>query len=151
MRITIFDSSVPDRPHRRARAATAPRPFNAVAEPRRRYVLEFLATEERAIGEIVDALALNQPSVSTHLRVLLDVALVSARAIAPHHSTRGVSTMTTTLTGSEHATIVISEEIHVEAPADTTLTSLLIQMGRQNETPEGKPLPMMLEPRPAPV
>jgi hypothetical protein len=56
--------------------------------------------------------------------------------------------MTTLMSGLEHATIVISEEIHVEASLETTFTSLLVQMGRQNETPEGRPLPMMLEPRP---
>jgi len=55
--------------------------------------------------------------------------------------------MTTTMTGAEPA-IVIAEEIHVEASLEETFTSLLVQMGRQNETPDGKPLPMMLEPRP---
>jgi DNA-binding transcriptional ArsR family regulator len=62
-----------------ARAATTSDPFNAIAEPRRRHILEFLAAEERSVGEIVDALALNQPSVSKHLHVLLDVGLVHAR------------------------------------------------------------------------
>lgn len=55
--------------------------------------------------------------------------------------------MTTTMSGTE-PTIVISEEIHVDASLETTFASLLVQMGRQNETPEGKPLPMILEPRP---
>ena len=44
--------------------------------------------------------------------------------------------------------MVISEEIYVEASLETTFASLLVQMGRQNETPDGKPLPMILEPRP---
>jgi hypothetical protein len=56
--------------------------------------------------------------------------------------------MTTLMTGTEQPTIVISEEIVVEASLETTFASLLVQMGRQNETPEGKPLPMILEPRP---
>ena len=56
--------------------------------------------------------------------------------------------MTTTTTGLEQPTIVISEEIHVDAPPETTFASLLVQLGRQNETPEGRPLPMILEPRP---
>ena len=56
--------------------------------------------------------------------------------------------MTTTMTGTEPATIVIAEEIHVDASLEETFASLLVQMGRQNETPDGKPLPMMLEPRP---
>ena len=62
-----------------ARAATTSDPFNAIAEPRRRHILEFLAAEERSVGEIVEALALNQPSVSKHLHVLLEVGLVEAR------------------------------------------------------------------------
>ena len=61
------------------RAATTSDPFNAIAEPRRRHILELLAGEERTVGAIADALALNQPSVSKHLRVLSDVGLVSAR------------------------------------------------------------------------
>ena len=56
--------------------------------------------------------------------------------------------MTTTMTGAEQATMVISEEIYVDASLETTFASLLVQMGRQNETPDGKPLPMILEPRP---
>ena len=56
--------------------------------------------------------------------------------------------MTTTMSGADQATIVISEEIHVDASLETTFASLLVQMGRQNETPDGRPLPMVLEPRP---
>ena len=56
--------------------------------------------------------------------------------------------MTTMTAGTEQATIVIAEEIHVEASLETTFASLLVQMGRQNQTPEGRPLPMVLEPRP---
>ena len=62
-----------------ARAATSSDPFNAIAEPRRRHILEFLAGEERSVGDIADAIALNQPSVSKHLHVLLDVGLVHMR------------------------------------------------------------------------
>lgn len=61
------------------RAATTSDPFNAIAEPRRRHILELLAADERSVGEIAEALALNQPSVSKHLKVLLDVGLVSSR------------------------------------------------------------------------
>lgn len=61
------------------RAATSSDVFNAVAEPQRRAILEFIAGDERAVSEIVDALELAQPSVSKHLRVLRDVGLVSAR------------------------------------------------------------------------
>lgn len=62
-----------------ARASTTSDPFNAVAEPRRRHILEFIAAEERSVGEIADALELEQPSVSKHLQVLRDVGLVTAR------------------------------------------------------------------------
>jgi DNA-binding transcriptional ArsR family regulator len=61
------------------RASTTSDPFNAIAEPRRRHILEFIAAEERAVGEIADALELEQPSVSKHLQVLRSVGLVTAR------------------------------------------------------------------------
>jgi DNA-binding transcriptional ArsR family regulator len=61
------------------RAATSSDVFNAVAEPHRRAILDFLATEERPVGEVVRALRLAQPSVSKHLRVLREVDLVRAR------------------------------------------------------------------------
>jgi len=62
-----------------ARAATTSDVFNAVAEPRRREILQYLAIEERPVGDIVIALRLEQPSVSKHLRVLRDVGLVRMR------------------------------------------------------------------------
>jgi DNA-binding transcriptional ArsR family regulator len=61
------------------RAATTSDPFNAVAEPRRRDILDYLAPRERPVGDIVVALGLAQPSVSKHLRVLRDVGLVEVR------------------------------------------------------------------------
>jgi DNA-binding transcriptional ArsR family regulator len=61
------------------RATTTSDPFNAIAEPRRRHILEFIAGEERSVNEIVDALGLEQPSVSKHLQVLRDVGLVTVR------------------------------------------------------------------------
>jgi DNA-binding transcriptional ArsR family regulator len=62
-----------------ARAATTSDVFNAIAEPRRREILNLLALEERSVGELVDRLECAQPSVSKHLRVLSDVGLVRAR------------------------------------------------------------------------
>jgi DNA-binding transcriptional ArsR family regulator len=61
------------------RAATTSDAFNAVAEPRRREILNYLALQERPVGDIVAAISLGQPSVSKHLRVLLDVGLVDVR------------------------------------------------------------------------
>jgi DNA-binding transcriptional ArsR family regulator len=62
-----------------ARACTTSDPFNAIAEPRRRHILEFLAGDERSVSDIVDALEMGQPSVSKHLQVLRDVGLVTVR------------------------------------------------------------------------
>lgn len=61
------------------RAATTSDVFNAIAEARRRDILVYLASNERAVGEIVAELGLGQPSVSKHLKVLRDVGLVHAR------------------------------------------------------------------------
>ncbi len=61
------------------RASTTSDSFNAVAEPRRRAILNYLALQERPVGDIVVSLQLAQPSVSKHLRVLRDVGLVAAR------------------------------------------------------------------------
>jgi DNA-binding transcriptional ArsR family regulator len=62
-----------------ARAATTADAFNAVAEPRRRQILDVLAGGERPVNDLVDALALAQPQVSRHLRVLKEVGLVDVR------------------------------------------------------------------------
>src|ERR1700676_1475570 len=61
------------------RASTTSDAFKAVADPRRRDILNYLALQERSFGEIVDSLSLEQPSVSKHLRVLKDVGLVNVR------------------------------------------------------------------------
>ncbi len=62
-----------------ARAPTTYDPFNAVAEPKRRQVLEALGMKERSVNELVKQLGWNQPMVSKHLRVLKQVGLVSER------------------------------------------------------------------------
>jgi DNA-binding transcriptional ArsR family regulator len=61
------------------RAATTSDVFNAIAEPRRRDILVYLALKERPVGDIVTTLRLEQPSVSKHLRVLLETDLVRVR------------------------------------------------------------------------
>jgi DNA-binding transcriptional ArsR family regulator len=61
------------------RASTTSDAFNAVAEPRRRVILNYLALQERPVGDIVASLGVEQPSVSKHLRVLLEVGLVKVR------------------------------------------------------------------------
>ncbi|HST15125.1 MAG TPA: metalloregulator ArsR/SmtB family transcription factor [Gaiellaceae bacterium] len=63
-----------------ARSSTTSDVFNAVAEGRRRDILDTLIAGEKAVGTIVTDLALPQPQVSKHLRVLSEVGLVSSRA-----------------------------------------------------------------------
>src|ERR671930_1197294 len=62
-----------------ARAATTADAFNAVAEPRRRQILDALADGERPVNDLVSALGLAQPQVSKHLRVLREVGAVEVR------------------------------------------------------------------------
>jgi len=62
-----------------ARAATTADAFNAVAEPRRREIVDALAGGERPVNDLVRALGLAQPQVSKHLRVLREVGLVEVR------------------------------------------------------------------------
>lgn len=64
-----------------ARRPTTHDPFNAVAEPKRRQVLEAIGTEELSVNEIVERLGWNQPMVSKHLGVLKQVGLVSERRV----------------------------------------------------------------------
>ena len=56
--------------------------FDVLAEPSRRRILDLLRDGERPVGDLVDALAMNQPAVSKHLRVLRDAGFVEVRAEA---------------------------------------------------------------------
>ncbi len=67
-----------------ARAATTTDAFNAVAEPRRRQILDLLSHGERAVNDLVELLGLAQPQVSKHLRVLREVDLVQVRDDGRH-------------------------------------------------------------------
>jgi DNA-binding transcriptional ArsR family regulator len=62
-----------------ARAATTADAFNAVAEPRRRQILDLLAGGERPVTDLVERIGIAQPQVSKHLRVLREVGLVRVR------------------------------------------------------------------------
>jgi DNA-binding transcriptional ArsR family regulator len=62
-----------------ARAATTADAFNAVAEPRRRQILDALTSGERPVNDLAGLLGLAQPQVSKHLRVLREVGLVKVR------------------------------------------------------------------------
>ena len=72
MSISVYNGAV-------ARAATTTDAFNAVAEPRRRQILDVLAGGERPVNDLVARLHLAQPLVSKHLRVLREVGLVEVR------------------------------------------------------------------------
>jgi DNA-binding transcriptional ArsR family regulator len=63
-----------------ARAATTTDAFNAIAEPRRREILDLLVDGERSVGVLVELLGLGQPHVSRHLRVLREVGVVDVRS-----------------------------------------------------------------------
>lgn len=63
------------------RATTTSDAFNAVAEPRRREILEVLGSGELSVGELVARLGLAQPQVSKHLQVLRQVDLVRSRTV----------------------------------------------------------------------
>jgi len=63
-----------------ARSSTTSDVFNAIAESRRREILDVLIAGEKPVGGIVDELSMSQPQVSKHLRVLSEVGLVSSRA-----------------------------------------------------------------------
>jgi DNA-binding transcriptional ArsR family regulator len=64
-----------------ARAATTTDAFNAVAEPRRRQILDLLAAGEHPVNDLVRRLGLPQPLVSKHLRVLREVGAVEVRDV----------------------------------------------------------------------
>jgi len=76
-----------------ARAATTSDVFNAVAEPRRREILALLVVRELAVGDIVAAIGVDQPSVSKHLGVLRETGLVRVRRNGRHrlYSTNAVA------------------------------------------------------------
>jgi DNA-binding transcriptional ArsR family regulator len=57
-------------------------PFEVLAEPNRRRILDLLRLAERPVGDLVDQLTLSQPAVSKHLRVLREAGLVRVRADA---------------------------------------------------------------------
>ncbi len=72
MPISVYDYGM-------ARAATTADAFNAVAEPRRRQILDVLAGGERPVNDLVRTLGMAQPQVSKHLRVLREVGAVDVR------------------------------------------------------------------------
>ncbi|MBU6427521.1 MAG: winged helix-turn-helix domain-containing protein [Cyanobacteria bacterium REEB65] len=68
-----------------ARLATTTDVFNAISEPRRRQILELLAPRERSVSDVARILAIPQPQVSKHLKVLKAVGLVTVRGEGKQH------------------------------------------------------------------
>lgn len=64
-----------------ARTPTTSDPFNAIAEPRRRQLIQAMGEQELSVNELVEKLGWNQPSVSKHLGVLKQVGLVEERRV----------------------------------------------------------------------
>lgn len=64
-----------------ARTPTTYDPFNAIAEPRRRQLIQAMGEQELSVNELVELLGWNQPSVSKHLGVLKQVGLVEERRV----------------------------------------------------------------------
>jgi DNA-binding transcriptional ArsR family regulator len=62
--------------------------FEVLAEPNRRRILDLLRLDELPVGELVARLAMSQPSVSKHLRILREAGLVSVRIDAQHRRYR---------------------------------------------------------------
>src|SRR5215475_11050182 len=112
-----------------ARAATTADAFNAVAEPRRRQILDALAGGERPVNELVALLGLAQPQVSKHLRVLREVGAVEVRdrgrqrlyrlngpALKPIHD--WVKTYEDTWSERFHQLDAVLEDLKREEPGD---------------------------------
>lgn len=72
--------SITEYVRRVARSSTTADVFNAIAEAHRREILDALIAGEKPVGAIVDDVAMSQPQVSKHLRVLSEVGLVSCWA-----------------------------------------------------------------------
>ena len=155
------------------RASTTSDPFNAVAEPRRRHILELIADEERSVGEIADALDQEQPSASKHLQVLLNVGLVTVRREDRRTLYRTNAETLRTIhdwwvvrrtrrncaSGTRRKNIERSTPPHKIRRSPSLKTSPCgprwsrplrrsAQMGRLNQAPDGTPLPMILEAHP---
>jgi len=122
-----------------SRAATTSDAFNAIAEPRRREILNYLALQERAVGDIVATLGLEQPSVSKHLRVLLEVGLVQVRRDGRHmfyrtdaKAIRPLHEWTNTFERLWRNQLTRIKE-RAERPADPTPGELMIQTANSIE------------------
>jgi DNA-binding transcriptional ArsR family regulator len=110
-----------------ARTPTTHDAFNAIAEPKRRELLELLGAQELSVNEIVDRLGWSQPTVSKHLGVLKQVGLVSERQDGRHRFYR---------TNAEQLKPIyewVAPFEHYWSESFDRLDELLEQMKKQNE------------------
>ncbi len=120
-----------------ARASTTSDVFNAIAEPHRRDILDVLVGGERPVGAIVDDLAISQPQVSKHLRVLSEVGLVRCRAVGRRRlyqlNPAGLRPLHDWVTKYE---LLWNERLD---RLDDYLSALQRQEGKQDRQPKGAP------------
>lgn len=120
-----------------ARASTTSDVFNAIAEAHRRDILDVLVGGEKPVGEIVDDLAISQPQVSKHLRVLSEVGLVQCRAVGRrrlyHLNPAGLRPLHDWVTKYE---LLWNERFD---RLDDYLNELQRHEGKQDEQPQGAP------------
>ncbi len=120
-----------------ARAATTADIFNAIAEAHRREILDVLVGGEKPVGAIVDELAISQPQVSKHLRVLSEVGLVRCRAVGRRRLYR----LNPTCLRPLHDWVAKYELMWNERldSLDDHLSELQRQEGKPDQRPQGAP------------
>jgi DNA-binding transcriptional ArsR family regulator len=120
-----------------ARASTTTDVFNAIAEAHRREILDVLVGGERPVGAIVDELAISQPQVSKHLRVLSEVGLVRCRA----EGRRRLYRLNPTCLRPLHDWVAKYELMWNQQldKLDDYLSELQRQEGKGNKEPQGAP------------
>ncbi|HTP24446.1 MAG TPA: metalloregulator ArsR/SmtB family transcription factor [Anaeromyxobacteraceae bacterium] len=120
-----------------ARASTTTDVFNAIAEAHRREILDVLVGGERPVGAIVDELAISQPQVSKHLRVLSEVGLVRCRA----EGRRRLYRLNPTCLRPLHDWVAKYELMLNQRldKLDDYLSELQRQEGKEDKEPQGAP------------
>lgn len=120
-----------------ARASTTADVFNAIAEANRRDILDVLVAGEKPVGAIVDDLAISQPQVSKHLRVLSEVGLVRCRAVGRHR----LYSLNPARLRPLHDWVAKYEDLWNERldRLDDYLTELQRHEGKQDQRPQGAP------------
>jgi DNA-binding transcriptional ArsR family regulator len=119
------------------RASTTTDVFNAIGDLHRRKILDVLIEGERPVGAIVDELAMSQPQVSKHLRVLSEVGLVRCRVVGRRHLYRLDPTSLRPL-GEWVAKYELMWNERLDR-LDDYLGELQLREGKPGEQPQGAP------------